>query len=146
MKWLKDATDTFSELVIIYLTVFLLAALGFSHFEHKPFIDSLWWTSVTAMTVGYGDMFPVTAGGRIVAVILMHLVPLVIIPLFVARFLGKIIDDRNAFTHEEQEDVKRSLASIERRLILIGQKLYGKSVQGQHDSPEGDGGGRDENQ
>jgi voltage-gated potassium channel len=33
--------------------------------------DALWWAVVTVTTVGYGDRFPVSAGGRAVAVILM---------------------------------------------------------------------------
>ncbi len=33
--------------------------------------DALWWAAVTVTTVGYGDRFPVTDGGRIVAAILM---------------------------------------------------------------------------
>ena len=33
--------------------------------------DALWWSIVTITTVGYGDRYPVSDGGRIVAVILM---------------------------------------------------------------------------
>lgn len=33
--------------------------------------DALWWSVVTLTTVGYGDRYPVTNGGRIVAAILM---------------------------------------------------------------------------
>jgi len=33
--------------------------------------DALWWSVVTITTVGYGDRYPVTDGGRIVAVVLM---------------------------------------------------------------------------
>ena len=33
--------------------------------------DALWWGYVTATTVGYGDYFPVTTGGRIVGTVML---------------------------------------------------------------------------
>lgn len=33
--------------------------------------DALWWSYTTITTVGYGDRFPVTTEGRLIAVVLM---------------------------------------------------------------------------
>ena len=95
------ATDTFKELIVWYLGLVLFGALLFSFFESKPYADSLWWAFVTALTVGYGDMYPVTLGGRIVALVLMHSVVFVIAPLIIARLLSIIFLDANKFTNEE---------------------------------------------
>jgi voltage-gated potassium channel len=35
------------------------------------FGDALWWASTTVTTVGYGDRYPVTTEGRLIAVVLM---------------------------------------------------------------------------
>jgi voltage-gated potassium channel len=59
------------------LLVFLLSSLGVLLFEHPAnqsfhsFWDAIWWTLVTAATVGYGDKVPLTTGGRFVAILVM---------------------------------------------------------------------------
>ena len=82
----------------------------------KPYGDSLWWAFVTALTVGYGDMYPVTLGGRIVALVLMHSVIFIIAPMIIARLLSIIFIDANKFTNEEQEQIRKDIAEIKARL------------------------------
>ena len=74
--------------------------------------DALWWAIVTATTVGYGDVSPLTAEGRIIAVILM-LTGIGVIGVFTATVASFF------FEHEQQSE-STELAS---RLDRIEQKL-----------------------
>lgn len=66
--------DAKEELVLfgcISLLFIFLAANGIYHFESEAqpdafgsIPDCIWWAVVTLTTVGYGDSYPVTAGGK----------------------------------------------------------------------------------
>ena len=117
MQKLINATDTFRELAVIYVAIVCLCGGLFALVEHKAFFDSIWWAFVTAMTVGYGDIYPVTIAGRIIGIILMHVVPLFIAPLIAVRMLSNMMIDHDKFTNEEQEQIKSDLAEIKNALI-----------------------------
>ncbi len=55
--------------------------------------DALWWAIVTVTTVGYGDKYPVTAGGRGVAVVLM-LVGIGLIGVLTATVASYFVEEK----------------------------------------------------
>jgi voltage-gated potassium channel len=104
--------DTIGELFVVYAVLVIVAALAFDYFEGKSFGDSLWWAVVTATTVGYGDAYPVTLGGRVVGMVLVHATVFIVIPLLTARMASTLIVNNDTFSHEEQESIKSQLAEI----------------------------------
>jgi voltage-gated potassium channel len=106
------------QLLTIFSLVFLFLESGiYALFEKKNFLDSLWWALITATTVGYGNSYPSTTGGRFVAVSLVLGMILFLIPMITASIASKLIVNRDAFTHEEQEEMKRVLKEIRRHQI-----------------------------
>lgn len=80
-----------SELIlfsIATLFVLYLSAVGIYYFENeaqpenfKSVFHSLWWAVATLTTVGYGDIYPITVGGKIFTfLILMIGLSIVAIP------------------------------------------------------------------
>lgn len=100
----------------IYAGSLLLSATLFSIVEGRTFLDGLWWSCATALTIGYGDIAPVTQGGKLLGLFFAHLWVLITIPLVVANIIVKVIEDRNAFTDSEQELIKQQLAECLRLL------------------------------
>jgi voltage-gated potassium channel len=98
--------------VLWFLGMIVVSAVLYSLFEGKGVGDAIWWAVVTASTVGYGDTYPTTAAGRIVAGILISTMVLLVIPLITAHFASKLIVDQDAFRHDEQEEIKENLRRI----------------------------------
>ena len=64
------------------VTSFLLylSAVGIYYFENaaqpekfKSVFHSLWWAVTTLTTVGYGDMYPITTGGKLFSTLIVFL-------------------------------------------------------------------------
>lgn len=107
-------------LVLTSLVLLVVASISYSLFEKKNLLDSLWWALITSTTVGYGDFYPASLGGRVTAIVLLLIMILFLIPMITASFASKLIVNRDAFTHEEQEEMKillRKIVDIEERQL-----------------------------
>ena len=77
MKNKRAETTVYGTVVVSFLAFVIISSLVLLFERESPIAniktteDAVWWALVTITTVGYGDYFPVTVGGRILASILM---------------------------------------------------------------------------
>jgi voltage-gated potassium channel len=77
----KAVGDAFRGRIVVYtvsgvlLLIYTASLAVFDKERHGATINSfgkaIWWSITTVTTVGYGDVYPVTDAGRIIAVLLM---------------------------------------------------------------------------
>ncbi len=65
------AVGTISVLLVIFASIAILNFEDDPNSNIKTAEDAIWWSFVTITTVGYGDKFPVTTEGRLIAAVLM---------------------------------------------------------------------------
>ena len=106
------ATNTIREVLALYVLLLVLGAAAFALLEQKGFWEALWWAAVTTTSTGYGDIYPVTPGGRIVGGLLMHLSLLVILPLLIGHVINTLIENQDRFSHDEQVLIMETLAEL----------------------------------
>jgi voltage-gated potassium channel len=73
----RRTQGTLTAAAIIAVLMLIFSSIAILQFENDPNSniktaeDAIWWAYVTITTVGYGDKFPITTEGRIIAALLM---------------------------------------------------------------------------
>jgi voltage-gated potassium channel len=107
--FLRDPLLTIANSVPLLTLAFALVFFGgsglFAVVEHHTFTESMYWCITTMSTTGYGDISPKTGAGEVLAGSVMALSVFFLGPLLVAQILGRLMKNRDAWTHEEQCEV-----------------------------------------
>lgn len=103
--------------------------------------DALWWSFVTVTTVGYGDFYPVTAGGRITACFIMGtgLLTLAVVTAQVASsFVAQGPSRTMPAPQDEAARREVTLAELDQQLARIESLLTAARPGSSPDVMEGD--------
>lgn len=95
-------------LVFAYLALLLISSVSITLVEPSDsglahFDQALWWSIVTSTTVGYGDVFPLSNAGKIVAVLMPITMGIGIGAAFITHIASSLIERRDRKMHGEKE-------------------------------------------
>lgn len=123
----------FPYLVIVTLGGYLLAAFGMTLLDRKDFPSygvAVWWAVQTLSTVGYGDVVPHSAWGRVLAgmvillgVTFLSFLTAIVTSLFVTAARDEASEKERRQRADELAQAMASLRRIEHRLADIETKL-----------------------
>ena len=124
----------------VIVVLILAGAGGLTYFEDdRSFPDAVWWAIVTLTTVGFGDIAPVSLGGRLIGVVLMFF-GIGVLGTFTATIAGVFVEKRtrrdrgmeaadldghiilcewNDRTREILKDLRADPRAAEARIVLL---------------------------
>jgi voltage-gated potassium channel len=125
------------EIVVFGITAVVLlyvCALVIYQCEHdaqpdkfRSVFDAMWWAAVTLTTVGYGDIYPVTALGRLFTVFMLFLaLGIIAVPT------GLVASALVAIRHREDEQEKKEKAEAAARKAKSGRGRAGGKPGARH--------------
>lgn len=112
--------------VLLMFAVTITGTLGYHFIEGWSLLDGLYMTVITFATVGYGETFPLTQGGRIFTIFLI---------IFSIGIVGYALSTLAAFIIEGEfnrilrgRKMDKHIANLKNHFILCGTGPTGKSI------------------
>jgi len=116
--------------VCLLYSVIALLALALLHFEHgalnsniNAYVDAFWTLQMSASTIGFGDHFPVTIGGRTVVALMFY------VGVGLVGFIGALIAERmlgfadtnvkNRELRQQNSDILDHNKKLEKKIDLL---------------------------
>ena len=120
--------NAFVSLTVFGNSVIALGALAFYSAEHEfnpnvhGFFDCLWWAVATVTTVGYGDIIPVTAIGKLIGMAMM-LLGTTLFCSFTAIFSSLIVSYEIRSVKKELDTVEHDVHSLQQDQGALDQHI-----------------------
>lgn len=130
---LKEKKNQLLSSISLILIMMVASSLCMYSLENKAQPESfknafsgIWWATSTLLTVGYGDIYPVTIGGRIMAIVISFLgVGMVAIPtgIISAGFVEQYTKLKRMELYAEEKEIKFVTSEIPSTHSWINKKI-----------------------
>lgn len=118
------AVGTSSFVVVVFSAIAMLQFETGTDVNIKTAGDAFWWAFVTVTTVGYGDKYPLTVGGRVLACFLMT-AGVGLFGTFTGFVASLFVEPDCEKEESEHQQVVQELKALRTKIESIESKLSG---------------------
>lgn len=115
--------------VLFLVLIIIFGTLGYMWTEELNLFNAVWLTVVSVLTIGYGDISPVTPQGKIFTLIIIP-IAIGLVTYILAQFAGSIIDGK--FTLGVKKRIMdKKIIKLHNHIIICGFGRVGGQVVSQ---------------
>ena len=125
---IRDLAKPWIGLVFSLLVLLFVGAFGYRVTEGWDWGDCLWMVLITISTIGFGEVEPLSAAGRVVTVLIIG-GGLVVVQLTLQRLLR--LSESGYFRRMSELRFRRLLRNMQDHVVLCGYGRIGKEIAAQ---------------
>lgn len=122
--------------VLFLVLIMIIGTLGYIWTENLSLYDSIWLAAVSILTIGYGDIAPVTPQGKIFTLIIIP-IAIGLVTYILAQFASSIING-NLAKEVKNRMMDKKIKKLNDHIIICGYGRVGRQVvsQLQHENKQ----------
>jgi len=111
---------------LLFLLLLTTGTLGYHFSQDYPWIDALYMTVITVTTVGFGEVYPLDTGGKLLTVFLI--LTSIVIYAYTITVITEYVIGENIFKKLIEKRMENKINQLKNHVIIAGYGRTGKQA------------------
>ena len=123
---IKHFRNELTIAALLFLLLIITGATGYHFSQNYPWIDALYMTVITVTTVGFGEVYPLNSGGKLLTIFLI--LSSIIIYAYTITVITEYVVGENIFKKLIEKRMENKIKKLQNHVIIAGYGRTGKQA------------------